>query len=409
MGRGIVAALPCVDPTGRSTRRVRASLYHPSYPQSPSRRARAAAAMSNLHTARHYTLTLACPDRVGIVAAVAGFLASHGGWIVESSNYADAGSGWFFTRQVVLADSLPFDREELRRRFAPIAERYAMQWQVADSAHPKRVVVLVSLQDHCLYDLLHRWKARDFAFDIPCVISNHDTLRGFVEWHGIPFFHVPVEADRQDEAHAEVLRLYRQHAGEVMVLARYMRILPPAVCSELAGRILNIHHSFLPSFVGARPYHQAYEARRQVVGAPDSSARSATPAHRGAGRHPGKHGDRGGDGHVGRDIEASCWRRAALQLRGRVLCTAKRRRGTLGYARCRRLKRQGADSPHQLGEVGVNAGARLSPGDATHRAQLRADAAQGRLARLSPRARAQPASTVTQRPALTYREDRLGR
>ena len=223
--------------------------------------------MANIHTARHYTLTLACPDRVGIVAAVAGFLAGHGGWIVESSNHADAGSGWFFTRQVVLAESLPFGRDELVRRFEDIARRFSMQWQVADSEMPKRVVILVSLQDHCLYDLLYRWKVRDFAFDVACVISNHDTLRGFVEWHGIPYFHVPVEEGRSEEAHAEVLRLYREHGGEAMVLARYMRILPPSLCAALPGRIINIHHSFLPSFVGARPYHQAYERGVKLIGA----------------------------------------------------------------------------------------------------------------------------------------------
>ncbi len=223
--------------------------------------------MANIYTARHYTLTLACPDRVGIVAAVAGFLAGHGGWIVESSNHADAGSGWFFTRQVVLAESLPFGRDDLVRRFEDIARRFSMQWQVTDSDAPKRVVILVSLQDHCLYDLLYRWKVRDFAFDVACVISNHDTLRGFVEWHGIPYFHVPVEEGRSDEAHAEVLRLYRENGGEVMVLARYMRILPPSVCAALPGRIINIHHSFLPSFVGARPYHQAYERGVKLIGA----------------------------------------------------------------------------------------------------------------------------------------------
>jgi formyltetrahydrofolate deformylase len=223
--------------------------------------------MTDLYTARHFTLTLACPDRVGIVAAVAGFLASHGGWIVESSNHADEGTGWFFTRQVVLADSLPFDRDGLAGRFAPLAEQLGARWQVTDSAHPKRVVVLVSQQDHCLYDLLHRWKAADFAFTIPCVISNHDTLRGFVEWHGIPYFHLPVTAETSDQAHREVLRLYAAHGGEAMVLARYMRILPPAVCAALPGRILNIHHSFLPSFVGARPYHQAYERGVKLIGA----------------------------------------------------------------------------------------------------------------------------------------------
>jgi formyltetrahydrofolate deformylase len=216
---------------------------------------------------RVYTLTLSCPDRVGIVAAVTGFIASHGGWIVESSNHADPGSGWFFTRQVVVADSLPFDRDELAARFAPLAAEFAMQWQVSDSATPRRVVILVSQQAHCLYDLLYRWKTGDFAFAVPCVISNHDTLRGFVEWHGIPYFHVPVTPETSDAAHAEVMRLYEEHRGESMVLARYMRVLPPAMCHALSGRILNIHHSFLPSFAGARPYHQAYERGVKLIGA----------------------------------------------------------------------------------------------------------------------------------------------
>jgi len=129
------------------------------------------------------------------------------------------------------------------------------------------VVILVSRQDHCLYDLLHRWRSQDFPFDIPCVISNHEDLRGFVEWHGIPYFHVPVARDGRDQAFRRVLELYRGHRGDTMVLARYMQILPPWLCDELPGRVINIHHSFLPSFAGARPYHQAFERGVKLIGA----------------------------------------------------------------------------------------------------------------------------------------------
>jgi formyltetrahydrofolate deformylase len=223
--------------------------------------------MEDLFEQRHFTLTLACPDRVGIVAAVTGFLAEHRGWIIESSNHADSGSGWFFMRQVILAGSLPFERDELMQRFEPLANEFGMRWHLSDSARPKRVVLLVSKLDHCLYDLLHRWRSRDFNFEIPCVISNHVDLKDFVEWHGIPFIHVPVTADTKAQAYGEILSLYEKYAGDTVVLARYMQILSREVCQALPNRIINIHHSFLPSFVGAKPYHQAYERGVKLIGA----------------------------------------------------------------------------------------------------------------------------------------------
>jgi formyltetrahydrofolate deformylase len=131
----------------------------------------------------------------------------------------------------------------------------------------KRVVVLVSKQEHCLYDLLARWQSKELDIEIPCVISNHDTFRGFVEWHGIPFHHVPVPADDKAAAYAEVQRLFEEVHGDTMVLARYMQILSPELCAAYPGRILNIHHSFLPSFVGAKPYHQAYTRGVKLIGA----------------------------------------------------------------------------------------------------------------------------------------------
>ncbi|MBK6654955.1 formyltetrahydrofolate deformylase [Zoogloea sp.] len=215
---------------------------------------------------RRYTLSLSCPDRVGIVATVSAFLAHHKGWITEANNHADAEAGRFFMRQEILADSLPFGIDALRDKFAPIAAGFDMDWRISDSAR-KRVVILVSKQEHCLYDLLARWQADELNIEIPCVISNHETFRGFVEWHGIPFHHVPVTPENKPAAYAKVADLFREAEGDVMVLARYMQILSPELCENYPGQIINIHHSFLPSFVGAKPYHQAYTRGVKLIGA----------------------------------------------------------------------------------------------------------------------------------------------
>jgi formyltetrahydrofolate deformylase len=216
---------------------------------------------------RRYTLSLSCPDRVGIVAAVANFLAEHDGWITEASHHAETESQLFFMRQEILADSLKLDIGAFRSGFAKVAEPFGMQWRISDSARKKRVVILVSKQEHCLYDLLGRWKSGELDVDIPCVISNHETFRGLVEWHGIPFHHVPVTPDTKAQAYAEVERLYTEAEADVMVLARYMQILAPDLCDKFPGQIINIHHSFLPSFVGARPYHQAHVRGVKLIGA----------------------------------------------------------------------------------------------------------------------------------------------
>lgn len=211
-----------------------------------------------------YTLTISCPDRAGIIAAVTGFIAQHGGFIVEASYHTDLETQHFFMRQEILADSLPFDANEFRRRFAQLSDEFEMTWQFSDSARKKRLVILVSKQDHCLNDLLHRWRSGELLVDIPCVISNHENLRSFVEWHGIPFIHV----DMTDKAaFANIGALFEQHQGDTLVLARFMQILPADFCQRYAGRVINIHHSFLPSFVGARPYHQAYHRGVKLIGA----------------------------------------------------------------------------------------------------------------------------------------------
>lgn len=214
-----------------------------------------------------YRLTISCPDRVGIVARVGQFVSSQGGWIVEANHYADPQSGWFFMRHCIKADSLPFGLEEFRQRFAEIAAEYSMQWQINDSQTPKKVILMASKESHCLSDLLHRWHSKELFCDIPCVISNHDDLRSMVEWHGIPFFHVPVDKANKQQHFDRVVSIIREHQADSIVLARYMQILPAAVCDEYAGQTINIHHSFLPSFAGAKPYHQASERGVKLIGA----------------------------------------------------------------------------------------------------------------------------------------------
>lgn len=216
---------------------------------------------------RSYILTVSCPDRVGITAAIASFIAQHGGWITESSQHADPAAGFFFVRVKMRAVSLPFGLEEFRERFLPIAEEFRMTWKITDTQDKKRVVILVSRQDHCLADLLYRWRSNEFDFEIPCVISNHEDLRDYVEWHGIPYFRIPINKDDREAAFKKIQEVYEEHRGDVMVLARFMQILPPSLCQRYPGRIINIHHSFLPSFVGAKPYHQAFQRGVKLIGA----------------------------------------------------------------------------------------------------------------------------------------------
>lgn len=216
---------------------------------------------------RRFILSLSCPDRVGIVAAVSTFIAQHRGWITEAQHHSDQSAQRFFMRQEVLADSLVLDISEFRHQFAPIADQFQMTWKISDSAEKKRVVILVSKLEHCLYDLLARWQSKELDVEISCVISNHPTFAKLIEWHGIPFHHVPVTPETRPEVDDKITHLFESNQGNVMVLARYMQILSPQMCDRYPGQIINIHHSFLPSFVGARPYHQAYDRGVKLIGA----------------------------------------------------------------------------------------------------------------------------------------------
>jgi formyltetrahydrofolate deformylase len=220
-----------------------------------------------MHRGRRFVLTLNCPDRVGIVARVAGFFAEIGGWILEASHHSDTDTGQFFLRQEVRAESLGMDSAELRRRFAPVAEEYGMRWRVSDTGVPKRVVLMASKEEHCLVDLLTRWRADELAMDVRCVISNHDVLRSLSEWHGLTFHQVPVDPADKAPHFARIRELLDEAAADCVVLARYMQILPPWLVEEYHGRVINIHHGFLPSFAGARPYHQAYARGVKLIGA----------------------------------------------------------------------------------------------------------------------------------------------
>ena len=216
-----------------------------------------------------YRLVISCPDRVGIVARVSQFIAEYGGWLIEANYHSDPENSWFFMRNEIKADSLSISLREFQSAFSRIADEYAMQWYVRDSTVRQKVVILASHASHCLADLLHRWHSGELFCDIPCVISNHENLRSMVEWHEIPFFHVPVpkEKEKKAEAFGRISELVAAHHADTVVLARYMQIIPPSLCESYPGRIINIHHSFLPSFIGANPYQKAYDRGVKLIGA----------------------------------------------------------------------------------------------------------------------------------------------
>ena len=202
---------------------------------------------------RRYVITLSCPDTTGIVAEISGFLARAGGWIVEAGYHSDPDTGWFFTRQVVRAQSLPFDVDELRAQFGEVAARLGGSWTISDTGVAKRAVLLVSKEAHCLHDLLGRVATGELPARLDAVIGNHEGLGDIVRAHGVPFHYVDFPSGAKAESFAQVGKLVDAVNPDAIVLARFMQILPPELCDAWAGRALNIHHSFLPSFVGARP------------------------------------------------------------------------------------------------------------------------------------------------------------
>jgi formyltetrahydrofolate deformylase len=216
-------------------------------------------------------LTLSCPDRPGIVHAVSGFLAERGSNILDSQQYGSPVSQRFFMRVHVES---PTDAATLTEQFHLVAERFGMSWQLHDTTEQPGVVVMVSRQGHCLNDLLYRWRNGFLPGEPRAVVSNHRDLEPFVTSYGVPFRHLPITPETRADREADLLEIVRETGSELLVLARYMQVLSPAMCEAMTGRIINIHHSFLPSFAGGRPYDQAFERGVKLIGA---TAHYATP------------------------------------------------------------------------------------------------------------------------------------
>ncbi len=214
-----------------------------------------------------YILTITCPDTVGIVAAVSGFLTENDAFITEAAQYGDPIARRFFMRIVFQAGALMPPRLELEKKFLGIAERFQMIWQLHDGARKPRLLVLVSKFDHCLNDLLYRYRNGSLRVEIPAVVSNHRDLERMVEWHGIPFHCLPVTSNNKRDQEQKILEMVERLNIDLVVLARYMQILSQEMCEALKWRAINIHHSFLPSFKGAKPYHQAHSRGVKIIGA----------------------------------------------------------------------------------------------------------------------------------------------
>jgi formyltetrahydrofolate deformylase len=212
-----------------------------------------------------YVLIVKCPDTKGVVAAVAGYLAERDASIVESSHFNDSVGDLFYMRVAFRPDGPNFPSLlDLRAGLTAVAERFAMTFELHDASEKARVLIAVSRFGHCLYDLLHRWRSGLLPVEIVGVVSNHEDMRSFVEWSGLPFHFLPAEKADQE---AKILDLVQRERVDLVVLARYMQILSADLCQALAGRCINIHHSFLPSFKGARPYHQAHARGVKIIGA----------------------------------------------------------------------------------------------------------------------------------------------
>jgi formyltetrahydrofolate deformylase len=215
-----------------------------------------------------FVLSLSCPDGVGIVAAVTTFLAGRGALITEAQHFRDPPSNSTILRIVFESGTaLPLGIADISRDFVEIAERFAMNWRIRDLATRTRVLIAVSRQGHCLKSLLHRWEVGTLHVDIVGVVSNHEEQRRLIEWHNLPFYYLPIEPGRKQAQEQQLLALFEQLRADLLVLARYMQVLTSSACQKLAGRAINIHHSFLPSFKGSQPYHQAYARGVKLIGA----------------------------------------------------------------------------------------------------------------------------------------------
>ena len=215
-----------------------------------------------------FVLTLSCPDRHGIVADVTTFLAKNCHNITESSQYEDGLEKRFFMRtEFTPANDRATDLKTLRNDFSLLAKNDAMEWQLSDLDVKPKVVLAVSRWGHCLNSLLHKWKEGNLPIDVVAVVSNHNDMRDLVEWYNVPYHYLPISKDSKPQQEAQILSVMADTQADFLVLARYMQILSDDLCKKLSGRAINIHHSFLPGFKGAKPYHQAYDRGVKLIGA----------------------------------------------------------------------------------------------------------------------------------------------
>jgi formyltetrahydrofolate deformylase len=215
-----------------------------------------------------FVLTLSCPDKPGIVYAVSSFLVQHSANIIDSQQYGEPDDGGLFFMRVVFSVPQPGRSvAELERDFTWVAEAFHMSWRLHDKSERIKTLLMVSQLGHCLNDLLFRWSSGSLPVDIAGVVSNHESFRGLTESYQLPFHYVPVTKDNKPAAEAKLLEVIDETGTELIVLARYMQIISAEVCKRVEGRMINIHHSFLPSFKGAKPYHQAYTKGVKLVGA----------------------------------------------------------------------------------------------------------------------------------------------
>jgi formyltetrahydrofolate deformylase len=219
-------------------------------------------------TSSQYIQTISCPDRVGVVAAISSFFAARGANITESQHFRDPPTNRSYMRTVFTEPARgPADLATLEREFEPLAGGFGMQWRFHDASQRLRVLIAVSKQGHCLNSMLNRWHAGTMPVDVAGVVSNHEDQRRLVEWYGLPYHHLPIGPEGKAAQEARLLSLFADLGAELLVLARYMQILTEEACGALRGRAINIHHSFLPGFKGARPYYQAYERGVKLIGA----------------------------------------------------------------------------------------------------------------------------------------------
>ncbi|WP_096086334.1 formyltetrahydrofolate deformylase [Agaribacterium haliotis] len=212
-------------------------------------------------------LKFSCKDQPGIVASVANLFSLQGFNIREASQFEDVTSKCFFMRTVLESVEGPKDLDSIKAAFAPLVERYNMCWEMHNGKQKMKVMLAVSQWGHCLNNLLNSWKNGTLPVDIVGVLSNHNSLRDITEWYGLPFHYLPVTPQNKAEQEAQMLKLMQDGEAELLVLARYMQILSDDLCRKLEGRAINIHHSFLPGFKGAKPYHQAYDRGVKLIGA----------------------------------------------------------------------------------------------------------------------------------------------